>query len=354
MRVSFGGGGGGGPSSLASAASGTLALGGEGPDPWAAGLVSVTVEVGLAPFVDVAQVELAPGGNAPAVAMGDAGSVELGFEDQGAAPVFTGEVWSIGRGVGRPLRLTATDAGGRLARLRVNQAFENLGAGDVARQLASAAGVAPGPVQAGVQFPFLALDDRRTAWDHVAELARRSGLLAWVTAAGEVTLTAVTPGSPARTFTYGADLLALEAHHAPPALGAVTVVGEGAAGSDGRDAWAWLARDAAPVTGQAGSGAPERVVRDSTLRSGQAAATAARSFADAAGRGAVAATALVPGSPAVTVGGTVCLAGCPQAELDGEYLVVRVRHRYAKGAGFTTHLRLAGLGSGGGGPGGLP
>jgi hypothetical protein len=206
-------------------------------------------------------------------------------------------------------------------------------------------------VQAGERFPYLVLDDRRTAWDHLAELARRSGLLCWVTPAGEVAFAAVTPGSPAQTFAYGTDLLALEACEAPPVLGAVTVVGEGAAGSNGQQAWGWLAKDPAPVTGKVGSGASERGFRDGALRSSQAAAAAARSLSDAAGRGAVKATALVPGAAAVGVGATVSLSGCPQAELDGEYLVVRVLHRYAKGEGFTTRLRLAGLG---GGSGGLP
>ncbi|MBI5015286.1 MAG: hypothetical protein HZB55_07310 [Deltaproteobacteria bacterium] len=350
VRVSFGGGagGGGGLSGLASAASGALGLGGEGPDPWAESLVAVTVEGGLAPFVNAAEVELAPGGRAPAVALGDEGSVALGFGDQGPATVFTGQVWSLSRGLGRTLRFTATDAGGKLARLRVNQAFEAMSAGDVVQQLASSAGVTPGQVQAGERFPYLVLDDRRTAWDHLAELARRSGLLGWVTSAGEVVFAAVTPGSPAQTFAYGADLLSLDAWESPPALGAVTVRGDGAAGSKGQDAWSWFAKDPGPVTGQAGSGAPERSFRDGALRSGQAVNAAASSLADAAGRGNVTVAALVPGAPAVGVGGTVRLSGCPQAELDGEYLVARVRHRYAKGEGFTTTLRLVGLGGGGG------
>ena len=61
----------------------------------------------------------------------------------------------------------------------------------------------------------------------------------------------------------------------PLLVGAVTTVGEGAAGSQGQEAWSWLVKDPSSVTGSAGSGGPERLIQDASLRSTEAAQGAA-------------------------------------------------------------------------------
>jgi hypothetical protein len=45
---------------------------------------------------------------------------------------------------------------------------------------------------------------------------------------------------------------------------------------------------------------------------------------------------LVPGAPAVVIGSAIAIASAPHEMLNGLCLVQQVRHRFAKGAGFTT------------------
>lgn len=343
FEIAFGAGGGSSPlGALASA------LGAGGADPWKAHLVEVVVETALAPFADVAEIHLAPGPDAPAVALGDAGSISLGYEDAGAETVFTGVVEGVRRTIAGATRITVAGAGAALSRLRVNQAYEGQSAGAIVRDLAGRAGVSTGTVEDGIDFPYTVVDDRTGAWGHVARLARLSGHLAYVTPTGELFFAPYAEGEPAQSFAYGADLLALEVAEAAPVVGAVTAVGEGAAGSQGAEAWGWLVKDPAAVTREGGTGDPPRLVQDGALRSSDAVQAAAEGVALAASRMGLTGRLLVPGAPAVAVGSTVEVADAPQEALGGSFLVRRVRHRFSKREGFTTLLDVSGGGSAGG------
>jgi hypothetical protein len=124
-------------------------------------------------------------------------------------------------------------------------------------------------------------------------------------------------------------------------------VGEGAAGSQGQEAWSWLIKDPSSVTGSAGSGDPERLVQDASLRSGEAAQGAADGITGAAERAKLNGELLVPGSPAVVVGSAVEIVDAPQDALNGLFLVRRVGHRFSKRGGFTTLICFDSAGDGG-------
>lgn len=303
---------------------------------WARALSFVTVEAGLAPAVDVVEVALAPGQHAPTVAVGDTGSVSLGYAGALTA-VFSGAVASVRRSIDGATRVVATNASGALARLRVNQSYEQLSAGEIVSELASRAGVTPVMAADGVNFPFYVVDDGRSVWVHVAALARACGFVANVDTAGGLVF-GPPQTTPAQKFTYGADVLALQAARSTPSLGAVTVVGEGAAGSEGSDAWNWLLHDSAGVTRTAGSGEPKRLVQDPSLRSADAVQTAADGAAAAAQSVVVTGRVVVPGAPDVTAGSTIEITGAPDAELNGVCGVRSLRHRFAKRGGFVTTI----------------
>ena len=303
---------------------------------WGRALSHVTVEAGLAPAVDVVEVALAPGQHAPAVAVGDTGSVSLGYAGALTA-VFAGTVASVRRSIDGATRVIATNAGGALARVRVNQSYEQLSAGEIVSELAGRASVVPAAVSDGANFPFYVVDDGRSVWAHVATLARACGFVANVDAAGGLVF-GPPQKTPVQTFTYGVDVLALQATRSGPSLGAVTVVGEGAAGSDGADAWNWLVHDSAGVTRTAGSGEPKRLVQDASLRSADAVQTAADGASAAARSVVITGRVVVPGAPNVTAGCTVEIAGAPDAELNGVCTVRTLRHRFAKRGGFVTTI----------------
>ena len=119
------------------------------------------------------------------------------------------------------------------------------------------------------------------------------------------------------------------------------VVGEGAAGSQGSDAWNWIVNDSSSVTGNAGSGDPAVLVQDGALRSADAVNGVATGIAAKAKLGALTARLLVPGAPKAAVGSTVAVAGAPDGTLNGSWVVRGVRHRLVKSRGYTSLLLLA-------------
>jgi hypothetical protein len=332
----------------------SIGLGG-GIDEWEEALVSLTVEAGLAPFVDVATLHLADVASAPSVALADSGTIELGYEDEATEVAFTGQVEDVRYGVRGATRITATNGGAPLSKLRVNQSYEQQKAGEIVSDLAGRAGIDTDTVEDGVGFPFYAVDDRRNAYQHIAALARKSGYQAWFTPEGKLSFAPFAAGQPVQTFTYGVDVRSLEVTEAVPVMGAVTTIGEGAAGSQGQDAWSWLVKDPSSVEGNAGGGEPERQIRDASLRSGDAAQSLADGLADAAGLMRITGKLLVPGALAVAVGSTVETSEAPHDALNGPCLVRRVRHRFSKQEGFSTLVVFskASDGSLGGLPGGL-
>jgi phage protein D len=324
-----------------------LSFGSGSADDWGRSVVSVAVQAGLAPSADTVEVYLDGSDQAPAVAVGDTGSVSLGYEDGSTELTFSGQVEGVRYSVDGATFVTAVDGGAALSALRINQSYEQQKAGDIVRDLAGRAGVATDTVEDGVEFPFYVVDDRRSAYLHIAALARKSGYLAWFTPEGKLSFAPFVAGQPVQTFTYGVDIISLEVTDAAPVVGAVTTVGEGAAGSQGQEAWSWLVKDPSSVKGSAGEGAPEREVQDSSLRSSDAAQSAADGVASAAGRTGLTGKLLVPGSPAAVVGSAIEIVDSPQEALNGLFLMRRVRHRFSKAEGFTTLICFTKTGDGG-------
>src|SRR5690606_15405074 len=122
-----------------------------------------------------------------AAAVGDEGTLSLGYEDATPVPVFTGVVDRVRRALDGTVLVGAANAGAALARHRVSKSFEQGTAGDVVRELAGLAGAAMGIIEDGAELAFYAVDERRSAYAQVADLARRSGYLAYVDRDGKLT-----------------------------------------------------------------------------------------------------------------------------------------------------------------------
>jgi phage protein D len=326
-----------------------VAFGSASAEEWAQALVWLRLEAGAAPAVDVVELCLAAGPGAPTVASGDTGSVALGYQDNSTAPVFAGQVDAVRYALDGTLRVTAVNGGALLARLRLNQSYEQRSAGQIVQDLAGRAGVSAGTIDDGIDYPFYVVDDRRSAYAHVAALARASGLVARFTAAGELTFAPAFQEDAVQTFTYGVDVLTLHVTQGAPLTGAYQVIGEGAAGSQGQDAAFWLVKDPQSVTARSGDGDPFRQTAAASLRSADAVQSAADGALSAAQRADTTGRLVVAGAPAVTVGSVVKVAGAPQDALNGPCHVLGVRHYYAKHAGFTTHILFGKASAGAGG-----
>ena len=325
-----------------------LQFGNASADDWAKALVGFSIESGFAPWVDAAEVYIASE-QGPSSAPKDAGSISAGYDDASSQVVFTGQVESVRYGIDGLTRVSASNGTASLSRLRLNQGYEQSSAGDIVNDLAQKASVDTDSIKDGGSYPAYAIDDRRTGWQHIAALARNNGLFAYFSSAGKLNFTSVEEGQPVQTFSYGQDILAIQLTSAVASAGQTTVVGEGAAGSNGSDAWSWLLKDASSVKSQSGQGDPGKLVSEGSLRSSDGSQNAADSIAAALSAETMSGWLLSSGAPAVTVGSTIAIAGAPQDALNGTCIVQRVKHRFAKNSGFLTlmHFTKSGAGAGG-------
>jgi phage protein D len=321
---------------------------GGGADPWQQHLLALRVESGLAPFADTAEMTLAVTPQSPPVALADSGSLSLGYSDDAAATVFTGVVAEIRHGLGMQ-QVRLTNGAAALARLRINQSFEQQSAGDIVSALAELAAVATETVEAGADYPFYVVSQGQSVYRHMAELARQNDFAAWLTPDDKLFFAPLTAGEPVATFTYGDNLLALQMNEAAPVFDAVTVIGEGAAGSQGAKAWSWLVKEPSAVTGDAGAGDSQRLVAAPGLRTGALAQHTAAGMVNRSSTMKVTGRLLATGAPAVTVGSTIEIVNAPQSLANGRFLVHRVRHELTRQQGFTTFISFAKAGEGGGG-----
>lgn len=337
FKVSKSAGGGGG---LLAAASSLLGM--AQTDPWADCVQSVQVDLQLAPGVDTCTLDVA-GSSMPDVALGDALKLELGYADQLNA-VYSGKIARIVSRHDGNVQITLDNGALTLARLRQNTSFEQQSLSNVVTTLLNDVGISQSQSDTGANFPFLAIDDRQSLWDWIATIAAHSGCCAWIDSSGVVQVKA--GGGPAAvTFHYGSDILSLQHTKSTPQAAKVTVIGEGAAGSQGSQAWSWLSKKTSSISAKQGASGDTRQQSAPLLRNVSAAQSSARFWQQQLTAQATRIRLIVPGNATLAVGTTIKVSDCPKGRGDGEYLLTRVRHVYEKKQGFVSYLEAQAGGS---------
>jgi hypothetical protein len=319
---------------LLSAAAGAVGLAAPQPDPLSEALVAAHIQLAAAPLLSTCRLIFLPRTDFPGLNLGETLSLSLG-EKAAPVQVFTGQVAALGSRQGALEVLLAAPASA-LARIRRNAGYENQGFADLLRTWAGEAGLQTGDIDRGPDYAYFAIDDRRSLWEWIARLARHADVPAWVDAAGK--LHARKPrGQAVAKFTWGDNLMALDAAARDPVTTAARLVGEGSAGRQGTDAWSWLAKDPQGVSASAGSGPAGALAQDGGLRDLASVAAAATGMSAAGARIADLLCITVPGTPALDVAGVFELAGCPGGRGDGRWSAMEVRHRFSAG-GFVTEV----------------
>ncbi|WP_019600795.1 phage late control D family protein [Teredinibacter turnerae] len=308
-------------------------------DPWTRSLVSVVSRCALAPHVDITLLQTASDTQAPAVALDDTGSIDLGYQDEGTHPVMHGHIHQLSLTTHHATTVTVANGGALLSQLRLNQSYEQQTAGDLVADLCNQAGVALGTVESGIDYPFYVIDDRINAFQHIHRLARHCGYLAYFDTTGALYFGPAQAGAAVQSFSYHNDILRLSVRQSAGASAAVTVTGAGAAGAQGQDAWSWLVKDPAGVTASAGNGRARRY-RAPALRSVDAVQACAAGLANACSALALRGEIVTPGAPLVVVGSRIAISEAPGAEMNGEFLVTQVSHTYTKAAGFISVIQF--------------
>src|SRR5262249_33183596 len=157
----------------------------------------------------------------------------------------------------------------------VEQTFEGKKAGEIVRDLAGRADVDVAAADDGINFPVYVVDGRRSAYEHLLDLAALCGFDLYFNADDELVFERFGNGKTVHVLESGKHIVALDVLRTPARAGMVQAWGESAASSSGNDAAAWLTRDFAASHGETGSGGLFLLER-SSLRTREAARTAAQ------------------------------------------------------------------------------
>ena len=275
----------------------------------------------------------------------------------GAVTVFTGEAYaSEATAVSQVVR--AADAISTLAGFEAEQAYQDVSADFVIKDLLSQAGATAGTVSPGPDLPFYPVHAGVSALAHIQALARLMGADVYTDGSGKVQVAVPRDaGAADHRLVFGETILALHLRRAPPAQDGVQLWGEGAASAKGKDKAHWLAADLSGVKGEAAvaasgqvrthqSGARPRRVLSGAIRSGAAAGDAAKAMATALAARRLCGHIDVFGAPEIMPGDLVGITRLPgdhaaAALLDGKALRVRaVRHTLSRQSGLRTRIEV--------------
>lgn len=335
FKIATGNSSSGGLSSLADAVS--ALAGGAAGDPWHESVWRIRVECGYAPFTDTAEIDLGPQG--PEAGHGDMISLELGYRDTGTTSVFKGTVWSIREMSTGGRRLTLTNGSHQMAVTRVNMTFQQASTADAAKQLAAEAGVSIGSLTGEITMPAFVAHDRVSAWRHVAALAEWEGKIAWMDADNRLQWNRIGTSSPVHEFRYGHDLLSIEKLQASCCEISRRWQGEGAAGSNGTDAWSWLLKKADSL-GTGGSIQKSLVNFQGAFRSREGLERVASGHATLPPCADNRFKIVAVGVSSASVGSTVSVTGTPQGALDCTGVVIHACHTLTKAEGYRLSLEI--------------
>jgi phage protein D len=274
---------------------------------------------------------------------GDEAAIELGYADNGGLEqVLSGTLTAVEPGL-TTRRLVVRSAAASLLRSFADTTFENKTAGDIVHDLAGAAGISVAQADAGITFPAYVIDGRRSAWQHLRELADLCGFDLYLNPAGELVFQKFFNGRMVHVFDFARDVLALEQLQTPPRAETVEAWGESPTGAEGEDAWGWLTKDFGGTRGRAGNGDPTLLLERPVLRTAAAAQSAADALHTELQRRGVRGRLLVLGNPSVQLGDAIRLQQNPEGELNGTFQVRSVTHRITKAGGFTTLIEFRGI-----------
>ncbi|HEX2088300.1 MAG TPA: VgrG-related protein [Solirubrobacteraceae bacterium] len=276
--------------------------------------------------------------------------VRLGSPDaDGASPVFDGQITGLEPEFtqrGAMLVVNALDRGHLLQRTSRTKTYEQMSYGDIARQVASAAGLSSGTIGSGLSLAFVQ-QSNETDWDFLWRLALEADYEVKVTGrqlnfrpAGR------TAGSPV-ALTWGHDLLEFR----PRVTGVQQV--------DEVTVRGWDPTSRQPITATSSAPAPESrlgIDRDdlvSALGDGQATVAdhpvLSQRHADAIAASLAAQLASVyvegegiaEGTPGLTAGAQAKIEGVGE-RFSGTYALTGVRHVYRSRSGYRTHFSISG------------
>lgn len=315
---------------MALAPSASITLGNERFDSHAA---QVTVSLSLLPAVGTFAARF-PSTVSLSAAAGDDAALDVDG-GEGAELVLTGKVRAVRRGIHGTDVLVA-DAGADLGALRPASTYTKKDANAVIKALASDAGVTVGSSAVELSMPLYVAHQRRTAAEHISDLAALMGAVARINADGELDVDLPLPFAGA-ALRYGREVISCEVSEGTAPAAEIVRTGSGTAAAASAPNALRPSKEPLPA-GARDPGAdavwiPTPLLRTpmAALGAGLAAGTSARAVAKR-----IHGTAFLV--PALRPGIVLEIQDLPSSMPSGAWLLTRVTHVLDGGDGGRTHF----------------
>ncbi|HVP42877.1 MAG TPA: hypothetical protein VMS96_05565 [Terriglobales bacterium] len=313
--------------------SATITIDGRSLTSFEAGLVRLDVHMAHGTH-HIAELTFWPQSKFAETAVGVQFALALGADGEDE-DVLTGEIVGS-RGTPSGVRLEAVSATVALSRTRKSQTYVSQTVADIVNDLASDVDI--DAVSADLTLSAYSVDQRRTVWAHLVDLASLSGSDLGCAASGGLRFVPPSSGPGSTRFMFGATVLDWRLTNLTPPL-VPRVAPQGAASEQGAEKWHWILRD--PV-GEGGD--PTRVV--GAFHTREAADGLAKALEERAARSAVRGSVRLVGESALRPGEVIEIDDLP-GPVAGPFRLLTVRHTFDARYGYYTDVTVESSGGGG-------
>lgn len=295
-------------------------------------IIDITVDLDLNVPLDTFTIILKLSQMTGDIRQGDPIIIRLGYAGD-LSTVLTGVVDMIEPRLSE-LRITGYSLMYTITRFRYNKVYEKQAAGAIIKDIASSAGVTIGLCDDGINFPMYVVDDTKSAYSHMHELALRCGFDLYMTAEGKLVFAEYT-SSPPRVVKYGRDIVSYEINEPAPVAVQVKIVGESPSSYKGAATSPWLSKKA--VEGVIGTGGVTCIIEDPVIRDEESAGKVATRFLERM-QVPLSGTVVTLGNARIRPSDTLELRETPEKRINRPFQVTRVSHYFNKTDGFISHV----------------
>ena len=259
-------------------------------------------------------------------------TVEMGYEDS-LVKVFEGLIDKNNPGISE-MRVVAMSPAVKLLLSRSNKVFLDQSAGDIASILAGDSGL-QASTSPGAKLHAYYMDSSKNAYEHLRELAVKSGFNFYMTSDNELFFGKDSDGG-SHTLEYGVNIIKADAHEDFQAASSVMVVGETFEEHFMKEQYsAENDEELEDVKKHLRNVDAEFVVYDASVKNQDTADGMVKGLTENIKK-TLSGTFKIIGDAEIKLGDVIQVSGMQHSKMNGDFQVRSVEHYISKAAGFTT------------------
>jgi len=259
-------------------------------------------------------------------------TVDMGYEDK-LVKVFEGPIDKNNPGISE-IRVVAMSPAVKLLLFRSNRVFSELSAGDIVSILANDLELQASP-SSGANLHAYYMDSSKNAYEHLRELAVKSGFNFYMTSDNELFFGKDSDGG-SHTLEYGVNIIKADAHEDFQAASSVRVVGEKFEEHFMKEQYsAENEEKLKDVEEHLRNVDAEFVVYDASVKNQDTADGMVKGLTENIKK-TLSGTFKIIGDAKIKLGDVIQVSGMQHSKMNGSFQVRSVEHYISKAAGFTT------------------